>query len=334
MIYRLIFFVLLIPVSLRAHESYYEDGRSDGTDLARHLQSLIAKDTVYFHSDTGAIIALRETLKREPVGTYEHAKALKGFKAYYTGFYEAFTQHGELDKAASLKTDLKEWIQTLSTMTREICVSGINANTFNAADLQQCDCMKQNIKSFLTRTRPKLELPIENIVVPMPTNPYYIRGRTIGCTLLAKLIEERDRHPAEIVEKELEPLNEILHSKESSTREHKQAFSDMKQFFVGLKERFMPYTTAALEASCRAHHLPENLIGLCKRDHDYISAATQIILGSTSVAQATHAGEKLERYYESVLMEDWLRQDINFEELNNLACSIEDGLIFEEFDEH
>ena len=34
--------------------------------------------------------------------------------------------------------------------------------------------MKQNISRFLTHTRPALELPIADIVIPMPTNPFIV----------------------------------------------------------------------------------------------------------------------------------------------------------------
>ncbi len=92
----------------------------------------------------------------------------------------------------------------------------------------------------------------------------------------------------------------------------------------------MGYTTHSVEASCRAHDLPENLIELCKIDHDYVSSTTELILGSTSMAQVMHAGNNLVRYYESLLMEYQIRQCSNFAQLSELACSIEENHIFDE----
>ncbi len=337
MTYRFLFitlFVTLLPVSFIAGESYYEKGRSDGSELAQHIYSLLVKKTICLRGGTDGTAALRDFLEREPKDTDRHAAIFKEFKAYYTGFHEAFTQlmNEELYQSAYLKPALKEWITTLYKMTCEICHSAMHADTFDAADRKQCALMKKNISSFLIHTRPALQLPTEDIVVPVPTSPFYLQGQITGRSLSLKLVQAcaAYKHLSQIREEFLDRLQEPLINKDSSTEEHKQAFKDLKQFFVGLKEQFMGYTTSSVEATCRAHHLPENLIELCKLDHDYVSSTTELILGSSSMAQIMHVGTNLVRYYESLIMEYQVQQSSSFAHICELACSLEEILIFDE----
>ena len=96
----------------------------------------------------------------------------------------------------------------------------------------------------------------------------------------------------------------------------------------------MGYTMSSVEASCRAHSLPENLIELCKLDHDYVSSTTELILGSISMAQIMHVGINLVRYYESLIMEYQIHECPNFAHLSELACSLEENLIFDELEDN
>jgi hypothetical protein len=324
--------VIALLISVSFIEASYEKGHYDGTELARHIYSLSAKDAVSLRSGLGQVAALREFLKREPAYTSRHMQAFEDFKDYYAGFLEAFTTNEGLYGTTGLQSDLKEWVQTLYDVTYKICHSALEAETFAAADREHCALMKESITNFLSHTRPALQLPVGDKVVAVPTNPFYVHGQTIGRSLSTRLIAgcAAFKRPSGIWIESLENLKEPLLGEESSAEERKQAFNDLKQFFVGLQEQFSGYTPQSIEASCRDHYLPECLIERCKIEHDYVLSTIDLILGSSGIEQMKEAGENLVRYYESLLMADLVRQCVTYEQLHDIACSIEEDLIFAE----
>lgn len=335
MIYRLLLICLLISASRITAESYYERGRSDGTELAHHIYSLIVKSDIVLPGGTGEPTApLRDFLAQESIDTALHSEAFAEFKAYYEGFYEAFIHHAnvELYQSSSLKPPLKEWIHHLYKTTCQIYLSALSADTFAAADREQCAIVKKNISTYLTHTRPALTLPIQDIVIVVPTNRFYIQGQETGITLSLRLVQAcaTYEHPSRIRDEFMEQLRDPLIDKDSSTEEHTQAFRDLKQFFAGLKEQFMRYTPGSVEMNCREFYLPEQLIERCKLYHDYLASTIELILGSSSWDEVMHAGKDFVRHYESRLTESELQECSTFAQLTDLACSIEEGLIFDE----
>ena len=124
MIYRLLLICLLIALlHVITAESYYERGRSDGTELAHHIYSLIVKSDMSCEEVQVNRLLRYEIFLRGAIGYSLHSEAFAEFKAYYEGFYEAFIHHVnvELYQSSSLKPPLKEWIHHLYKMTCEIC---------------------------------------------------------------------------------------------------------------------------------------------------------------------------------------------------------------------
>lgn len=352
MIYRSLVLSLLVTTSIIVADSYYEKGLSDGSELAKHMDLLVTDFPRCLNRSGGQIAELRAFLATEPANTNDHevlycAGLFKEFKAYYTGFYEAFAQEKcKNSYKFAAQPAFKEWMQTLYQTSCQICDIAKHAENFAIADREQCAVMKKNLSRYLTHTRPALELPVAERVIPVPTNQFYSRGCAAGSTLSTKLIqasasyeqtsevqneriyEQLARIRIEFLEAGIGDIAKDL-SRDSSTKEYKQAFINMKQFFLGFQEKFRQ-ESHSVESTCKARGMSERLINWCKLYHDFCISTAELMLGSTSMETVSQRAENLVAHYENLIAEHQLQDCSTFLQLSYFALSLEDDLIHDE----